>query len=187
MTSRPFLVRLISPFAVLLILIVAVCGAVIHQAGERATRSQQIDDLDRLTRLVRQWVPAANVAAIEGGAATARGRADRARLADAARLLATRITLIDGGGRVLFDTDVPAERMDNHNDRPEVAGGAARGHRQFRPQQPHPRRDFRLRGGIARPARPCRPGFAAQLPPALLGGAGRLRLDCGRRGRRRHR
>src|SRR5688500_1360557 len=110
MTPRPFLVRLILPFALAMALIVVVCGAVIYWGGERTARRQQIEDLDRLAGLVRQWVPR------EGSLP----EADRARLVDSARVLGTRITLIDGSGRVLLDTDAPAEQLENHNDRPEV-------------------------------------------------------------------
>ena len=110
MTPRPFLVRLILPFALAMALIVVVCGAVIYWGAERTARRQQIEDLDRLAALVRQWVPA------EGSLP----EADRARLVDSARVLGTRITLIDGSGTVLLDTDAPAEQLENHNDRPEV-------------------------------------------------------------------
>jgi two-component system phosphate regulon sensor histidine kinase PhoR len=110
MTPRPFLARLILPFALAMVLIVVVCGAVIYWSGERAQRQQQIQELDRLTALVRQWVPA-------GGAIT---DADRTRLTDSANVLGTRITLIDGAGQVLLETDASPRQMENHNDRPEV-------------------------------------------------------------------
>ena len=110
MSPRPFLFRLIIPFAVAMALIVAVCGAVIYWGGERTARLQQIEDLDRLAAFVHHTLPT-------GGQLAA---ADRTRLADMARVLGTRITLIDGGGAVLLDSDVPPESMENHNDRPEV-------------------------------------------------------------------
>jgi two-component system phosphate regulon sensor histidine kinase PhoR len=117
---RPFLARLIVPFAVLMALIVVVCGLTIHWAGERATRRQQIQDLNHLTALFRQWVvvPATSQGA-DAPPPVLEAEAHR-RLADAARVLDTRVTLIDGSGRVLFDTDASAERMENHNTRPEV-------------------------------------------------------------------
>ena len=110
MTPRPFLVRLILPFALAMALIVIVCGAVIYFEGERTARRQQIEELDRLASLVRQWIPA-DAPLTE---------ADRARLIDSARVLNTRVTLIDGSGKVLLDTDALPERMENHNNRPEV-------------------------------------------------------------------
>ena len=110
MTARPFLIRLILPFALAMAAIVVVCGTVIYWSGERTARRQQINDLARLTSLVRQWLPV-------DGAITA---ADRERLADSARVLGTRITLIDGTGKVILDSDAVPERMDNHNGRPEV-------------------------------------------------------------------
>jgi two-component system phosphate regulon sensor histidine kinase PhoR len=110
MTPRPFLIRLILPFALAMALIVAVCGTVIYWGGERTARLQQIEDLDRLAAFVHHTLPA-------GGEVTAE---DRSRLSDSARVLGTRITLIDGAGKVLLDTEVPSETMENHNDRPEV-------------------------------------------------------------------
>jgi two-component system phosphate regulon sensor histidine kinase PhoR len=110
MTPRPFLPRLIVPFAVAMALIVAVCGAVIYWAGERTARLQQVEDLDRLAAFIHHTL------AISGDVT----RADRERLADSARVLGTRVTLIDGSGKVLLDTDAPADLMENHNDRPEV-------------------------------------------------------------------
>src|SRR3712207_335150 len=107
MTPRPFLTRLILPFALAMAAIVVVCGAVVYWGGERTARRQQIQDLDRLASLVGQWIPA-------GGQVS---DAEKARLSDSARVLGTRITLIDGSGAVVFDTDVPADSMENHNDR----------------------------------------------------------------------
>jgi two-component system phosphate regulon sensor histidine kinase PhoR len=110
MTPRPFLPRLILPFAVAMALIVAVCGAVIYWAGERTARLQQVEDLDRLATFIHHTLASS-------GDVTP---ADRARLTDSARVLGTRITLIAGSGTVLLDTDAAPERMENHNDRPEV-------------------------------------------------------------------
>src|SRR5688500_12244106 len=110
MTPRPFLFRLIVPFAAAMALIVAVCGSVIYWGGERTARLQQIEDLDPLAAFVNHTLPA-------GGQMTG---AERTRLTDSARVLGTRITLIDGSGRAVFDTDADAATLDNHNDRPEV-------------------------------------------------------------------
>jgi two-component system phosphate regulon sensor histidine kinase PhoR len=110
MTPRPFLIRLILPFALAMALIVAVCGSVIYWGGERTARRQQIEELDRLTVLVRQWLPA------DGNLSPS----DAARLVDSARVLGTRLTLVDGSGKVLIDSDASPQAMENHNDRPEV-------------------------------------------------------------------
>ena len=56
MPPRPFLLRLIAPFAVMIMLVVTVCGVVIYWAGQRTVHLQQIRDLDRLAALVRQWL-----------------------------------------------------------------------------------------------------------------------------------
>src|SRR5688500_12468730 len=111
MSPSPFLPRLILPFAVAMALIVAVCGAVVYWAGEGAARRRQVEDLARHAGCIRHTLSISNDVT----------QADRARLADSARVLGTRVTLIDGSGKVLLDTDAEPERMENHNDRPEVA------------------------------------------------------------------
>ncbi len=110
MTPRPFLLRLIVPFGLMIALLVGVCGAVIYWVGQQTAHLQQIHDLERLTTAVRQYVP-------EGGPLD---DAHRERLAGAGKVLGTRITLIAGEGTVLLDTDASAPGMENHNSRPEV-------------------------------------------------------------------
>ncbi len=92
-------------------MIVGTCGAVIYWAGQRTVQLQQIRDLDHLTGLVRPWLSGS-----EGGIAAEQ----RGRLESAAHVLNTRMTLIDGQGRVLFDSQASPEVMENHNGRPEV-------------------------------------------------------------------
>lgn len=46
---------------------------------------------------------------------------DLSRLETLHRVVQDRITVVDGGGRVLYDSDVAAESLDNHRDRPEIA------------------------------------------------------------------
>src|SRR5215213_7546001 len=99
MTRREFPLRLFIPFALAMALVVGVCGSAIYLAGLRTAYTQQIEDLESLTELVRQWVPA-------GGTVTPE---QRARLAESAALLKTRVTLIDGAGGVLLDTHASAE------------------------------------------------------------------------------
>src|SRR5688572_5972308 len=113
MPPRAFLLRLIAPFAVMIVLVVTVCGFVIYWAGQRTVHLQQIRDLDRLTGLVRQW--------LDPSSATQHVSAQQlAQIRSAAQVLDTRITLVAGDGRVVLDTDRDAARMENHNDRPEV-------------------------------------------------------------------
>jgi two-component system phosphate regulon sensor histidine kinase PhoR len=116
MQSRPFLLRLMLPFAIVIALIVIVCGAVIYFAGQRTVHQQQIQDLDRLTGLVRQWLAGSDNEITEP---------QREQLRGAAQVLQTRITLIDGTGRVLFETHSTPEQMENHNDRTEVMAARA--------------------------------------------------------------
>jgi two-component system phosphate regulon sensor histidine kinase PhoR len=104
---------------VVALLVVAVCGALVHAAERRAAYRQHVSDLDRLSQLVRQWVP-------PGGAGDV-GPADRARLGDLARAVGARVTLIDGAGHIVLDTDAAAPLMGNHNGRPEVAAARAAG------------------------------------------------------------
>jgi two-component system phosphate regulon sensor histidine kinase PhoR len=111
MTPRPFLLRLLLPFAVIMALIVAVCGAAIYWAGQRAVRVEQIRELDNLTALMRQWI------ARSGETISPE---QEAQLRSAAYALQTRVTLIDGEGHVFFDTLGAASAMENHNGRPEV-------------------------------------------------------------------
>ena len=118
MPPRPFFAKLVLVFATLVGLIVATCGGVIYAAGQRAVQAQQIADLERLSAVVREWLAGRAVDGLVDDAT-------RARLVDASRVLDTRITVITGDGRVTFDTLVPLDRMDNHNDRPEVVAARA--------------------------------------------------------------
>lgn len=118
MTSRPFLSRLILPFAAVIILIVAVSGGVIYWTGERAVRLKQLHDLHALTTRLRDMLTREQQRL---------SPANQQQLADYAYLLGTRLTLIEGTGRVNFDTAVDAATLPNHNDRPEVIGARRNG------------------------------------------------------------
>jgi two-component system phosphate regulon sensor histidine kinase PhoR len=111
MTPRPFLLRLLLPFALIMVLIVAVCGAAVYWADQRAVHVEQERQLNSLTTLVRPWVT-------DSGETLDADR--QAQLRSAADALRTRVTLIDGDGRVFFDTLGEPRAMENHNDRPEV-------------------------------------------------------------------
>src|SRR5438045_1637018 len=109
MTSRPFLLRLIIPFPIMIVIVIGVTGAVVYWVGQQDVRLQQMHDLDRLVMLVRPMVPAENAPIT---------REQTARIKDLASVLDTRITLIDGRGNVLLDTYRDPDSMDNHNQRP---------------------------------------------------------------------
>jgi two-component system phosphate regulon sensor histidine kinase PhoR len=113
MTPRPFLLRLLLPFALIMALIVAVCGTAIYWANQRALHVEQIRQLDNLTALVAPWVA-------DAGAHSALMPQRAEQLRAAAEALRTRVTLIDGDGRVSFDTHGQPAAMENHNGRPEV-------------------------------------------------------------------
>ena len=118
MSERPFLLRLIFPFAILIAIVIGISGAVIYWAGQRHVRLQQIHDLDRLVTLVRQTLPS-DAATITPDEST--------RITDLAVILDTRITLINGAGTVLLDTYHDPATMENHNTRPEVVAARAQG------------------------------------------------------------
>ncbi|HEX8915072.1 MAG TPA: PAS domain-containing protein, partial [Humisphaera sp.] len=119
MNSRPFFARLLLAFAALLGLIVAVSGGVMYWAAQRTLRDQQVADLERLIPLTREWL------GVGAGGGDTPDERTQTRLRDAARLLNTRVTVIAGDGRVTFDTLVGLEKLNNHNDRPEVVAARA--------------------------------------------------------------
>ncbi|HLL89792.1 MAG TPA: ATP-binding protein, partial [Tepidisphaeraceae bacterium] len=114
MTARPFLTRLLVPFAVMIVLIVATAGSVAYWVGERTAYQQQVRDLLAFANLVREWVGPA----LAGGTGVLPEVETRLRRAAAA--VDSRITVIDGDGRVQFDSHASPAAMDNHNGRPEV-------------------------------------------------------------------
>lgn len=120
MSPRPFLLRLIIPFAVVNVALIGVCSSVIWWTGQRTVHLQQIQDLDRLSILVRQQIEPK---------ITELTPQQVQQIHSLGEILGTRITLIDGSGRVLADTHADPSMMDNHNSRPEViaarAGGTA--------------------------------------------------------------
>ena len=124
---RRFPFRLVLTVSLTTLVTVAVCGAAIHWAGRRAVYLQQVNDLDRLTRLVAEWVAPGGADADAPDDDDAPSDRDRARLRDLARLLGVRVTVIDAAGGVLLDTDASANLMDNHNGRPEVLRARAAG------------------------------------------------------------
>ncbi|HWP41003.1 MAG TPA: hypothetical protein VNL70_08755, partial [Tepidisphaeraceae bacterium] len=86
MSPRSIVLRLILPFAMMIIVVVGVCGSVVYWAGQQHLRLQQIQDLDRLTRLLRQQ--------LSDGAMDAAARGQYIR--GLGELLRARITLIEG-------------------------------------------------------------------------------------------
>src|SRR5205809_177406 len=117
--QRPFLLRLITPFAVMIAIVIGVCGAVVYWSGQRNVRLQQIQDLDRLVILVRTL--------LQDQAGTALTPEQSTRIKDLAQVLDTRVTLIDGAGVVLLDTHHDPASMENHNGRPEVLAARGKG------------------------------------------------------------
>src|SRR5437763_15923744 len=116
MTPRPVLIRLILPFAGTIVLVVLACGAAMYYAGQRTVRAEQINDLNRLAVLVRGHLTSETIMPEQ-----------RKQIQDLAGVLDTRITLIEGGGTVLLDTQADPARMENHNGRPEVIAAREKG------------------------------------------------------------
>jgi two-component system, OmpR family, phosphate regulon sensor histidine kinase PhoR len=110
MSSRPFLLRLLVPFIVMALLIALVAGGVIYWVGQGTIHWDQVQALDLVTNTVRRSLDA-------GGTLTA-GGIDQLR--NISQVWKARVTLIDGGGTVVFDTHADPRQMENHNDRPEV-------------------------------------------------------------------
>jgi two-component system phosphate regulon sensor histidine kinase PhoR len=100
----------------MILLIVLICGAVTYWAGMKALRQQQVQDLDRLSDLIRREIAGKEISPQQAQ-----------EIVELARTLRTRITLIDASGKVLADSDHDPATMDNHNNRPEVIAARAEG------------------------------------------------------------
>lgn len=117
MTARPFILRLLAPFTLMIALVVTLSASAIYIAGERAARIYHLRDLERLLGVLRQDLGRDGVIAAE----------DLERLRQAGDLLKARIALIDAAGEALMDTGVGASAMPNQNDNPEVRQARAQG------------------------------------------------------------
>ncbi len=116
MKPRPVLIRLLLPFAVTIVLVVIACAIAFYYAGQQNVQIEQKNDLARLATLVR--------GDLAGDSITPDQRKQIQSLAD---VLDTRITLIDGTGAVLLDTQADPAQMENHNARPEIVAARASG------------------------------------------------------------
>ena len=114
MTNRSYLLRLIVPFAVMIVCVVALSGYLIYYSGQQAVLAQQAEDLQRITGLVGpQVLPLVDQR--------------REYLNKLAGELDIRLTVISGDGTVQLDTSFDAAKMDNHNNRPEIIGARTNG------------------------------------------------------------
>lgn len=116
MAPKPLLFRLFVPFVGMILLIVVICGGVTYWAGQRALRQQQLQDLDRISDLIRREIQSQSITANQAK-----------EIVDLAKVLRTRITLINGDGVVIADSDHDPATMDNHNGRKEVAQARSEG------------------------------------------------------------
>ncbi len=125
MIPRSSFSRLIAPFAVTLALMVAAGWAVIYQTGNHAAWLRRADDLHRLAQLAEQLTsnpPNAKRSTPAKTDAMVLDESALARLADASRLLAARVTLLDGANRPVFDSASPSAAPEVPGSGPELDG-----------------------------------------------------------------
>jgi two-component system phosphate regulon sensor histidine kinase PhoR len=111
MRPAPVLFRLLLPFFVLAAMIAGVSLALTYWVSQGSVYLEQIRTLNQVTAMIRQQAPA-QATQLHGPLA--------AQLARISQTSKARVTVIDGRGTVLFDTDADAAAMENHNGRPEV-------------------------------------------------------------------
>jgi len=92
-------------------LVAAVAAGIVYWTGRGTIRWDQLRTLDLVTATARKSI------ADDGRTITPAGIE---QLREIARVWDARVTLIDGGGVVTFDTHADPATMQNHNDRPEV-------------------------------------------------------------------
>lgn len=111
MSNRSYLLRLIIPFAVLIVAVVGLSGWLIYRAGQTATQKHQIElllnDAAILAKTIREDGSQIHDAVIE-------------RTDTEAKIRNVRLSIIDRSGRVIYDSHFPLDQMDLQNDRPEV-------------------------------------------------------------------
>lgn len=111
MSNRSYLLRLIIPFAVLIVAVVGLSGWLIYRAGQAATQKHQVElllnDAAVLAKTIREDGSRIHDAVIE--------RADTE-----AKIRNVRLSIIDPSGRVIYDSHFPLDQLDLQNDRPEV-------------------------------------------------------------------
>jgi two-component system phosphate regulon sensor histidine kinase PhoR len=102
MARRSFLVRLLVPFVALWVAVSAASLVLTAWVARGSVYLDQVRALNAAAAAVRRGASSDELRALAGRAAC-------------------RLTVIDGTGRVRFDTDADPAHMPNHNDRPEVA------------------------------------------------------------------
>ncbi len=118
MSNRSYLLRLIIPFAIMIVAVVALSGWLIYHSGQDSARKRQVQqlvtDAALLARTIRDDGSRIHDSMIERADAEAKFRN-------------VRLSVIDRDGDVIFDSHVPLHEMDNHNDRPEIMSARATG------------------------------------------------------------
>jgi two-component system phosphate regulon sensor histidine kinase PhoR len=111
MRSWPLWVRLLVPFFILSALIAGVSLGLIYGMTQRSVYLDQVRTLGSAINVVRQNQTADGKGLLPAAAG---------QLNAIARVSQTRVTIIAGDGKVLFDSQADPATMENHNDRPEV-------------------------------------------------------------------
>ena len=119
MSDRSYLLRLMIPFACMIVAVVLVSGWLIYDSGAATARRQQMQDLTSDARMLASW--------INGNANPADDAALVRRTTQEAKFRDIRYTIIDTGGKVLLDTRIDPSTLDNHNQRPEIIDARTNG------------------------------------------------------------
>lgn len=111
MSNRSYLLRLIIPFAIMIVLVVTLSGWLIYHSGQEQARKRQTDLLIADAELTAQQMR-------DNGSRLTPELIERV---DAeAKFRNLRLSIIDRDGTVVLDTHVKLKDLDNHNNRPEV-------------------------------------------------------------------
>lgn len=111
MSNRSYLLRLIIPFAILIVSVVMLSGWLIYRSGQAVSRQQQLELLAGDARAV-----ALKLKREQNQLSASLMK----RIEEESRARNVRITIIDAAGTVRFDSHAHLEEMENHNDREEI-------------------------------------------------------------------
>jgi two-component system phosphate regulon sensor histidine kinase PhoR len=111
METSPLWVRLLLPVFILSALVAGVSLGLIYWVAQGSVYFDQVRTLATAVNVMQK-------AAVPDGQPLPVNVTDQLRAIS--RVSRTRITIIAGDGKVLFDTEADPSKMQNHNDRPEV-------------------------------------------------------------------
>lgn len=111
MSNRSYLLKLIIPFAILIVAVVMLSGWLIYRSGQEVSRKQQLELLSGDARAVALKL---------GHERNVLSPLLMKQIEEESRARNVRITIIDAFGVVRFDSHAHPEEMENHNDREEI-------------------------------------------------------------------